>query len=429
MNRLRVGECVKRLALYAEVLSAEEMLNQIEVGLACIGGIPSMKMNGQWMGNSDVASTNYLSMLNLDLKGEFYEGRVMLFYLPFYKNSSISQVKINKNDVDSNDGKFTGELYNFLPLRHENLTVGRWEKFLEIPKNQLPETGKVEGYLKENKLTGKFEIDKRYYGIFILDFYSSTEQSDYPSKRISWEDFKNEVLKDISHQNSIFRGQAGGEGRGKWRLRTSYHRTGRADLFRYKDEDIPTLYRYLSAFQDCKFDLNNPLEYGALLALAQHHGYPTPLLDWTYSPYVAVYFAYADVPKEAVDGCVRFFVFDVDNWVNEIDYISRINKKDFKSLIHLNFTLPSFSYLEPLSIGNKRMLPQQSVSMFSSIDDIEGYIKNREKEKSQKYLKIYDLPVEDRKKVMKELDYMGITAASLFPGIDGTCKALKEKYF
>jgi len=30
MNRLRVGECVKRLALYTEVLSAEEMKNQIE---------------------------------------------------------------------------------------------------------------------------------------------------------------------------------------------------------------------------------------------------------------------------------------------------------------------------------------------------------------------------------------------------------------
>ena len=30
MNRLRVGECVKRLALYTEVLSAEEMRNQIE---------------------------------------------------------------------------------------------------------------------------------------------------------------------------------------------------------------------------------------------------------------------------------------------------------------------------------------------------------------------------------------------------------------
>lgn len=165
------------------------------------------------------------------------------------------------------------------------------------------------------------------------------------------------------------------------------------------------------------------------MALAQHHGYPTPLLDWTYSPYIAAYFAYADIPKDAIDGYVRVFIFDVNGWVNKIDYISKINKKDFKSLIHLNFTLPSFSYLEPLSIGNNRMLPQQSVSMFSSIDDIEGYIENRGKETNHEYLKIYDLPVKDRTKVMRELDYMGITDASLFPGLDGACKALKEKYF
>jgi predicted nuclease of predicted toxin-antitoxin system len=30
LNKLSVGECVKRLALYADVLSAEEMKNQIE---------------------------------------------------------------------------------------------------------------------------------------------------------------------------------------------------------------------------------------------------------------------------------------------------------------------------------------------------------------------------------------------------------------
>jgi len=30
MHRLRIGECIKRLALYADILSAEEMKNQVE---------------------------------------------------------------------------------------------------------------------------------------------------------------------------------------------------------------------------------------------------------------------------------------------------------------------------------------------------------------------------------------------------------------
>ncbi len=72
--------------------------------LEYIGEISNMKMNGQWLGNASATTTdttNYLCMLNLDLKDESYEGRVLLFYLPFQRVSSVAHVKINKNDFDS----------------------------------------------------------------------------------------------------------------------------------------------------------------------------------------------------------------------------------------------------------------------------------------------------------------------------------------
>jgi hypothetical protein len=82
-----------------------------------------------------------------------------------------------------------------------------------------------------------------------------------------------------------------------------------------------------------------------------------------------------------------------------------------------------------IAIDNDRMLPQQAVSTMTNIDDIESFIRYNEKRHHTEYLHIIDLPKKERKKVMIELSYMGITASSLFPGLDGACEALRERFF
>jgi hypothetical protein len=87
------------------------------------------------------------------------------------------------------------------------------------------------------------------------------------------------------------------------------------------------------------------------------------------------------------------------------------------------------SVIEFLAIDNERLIPQQAVTTMTNIDDIEIYILSKENVKKYKYLWAIDIPVAERNYVMRELSFMGITAGSLFPGLDGACEDLREKMF
>jgi hypothetical protein len=46
-----------------------------------------------------------------------------------------------------------------------------------------------------------------------------------------------------------------------------------------------------------------------------------------------------------------------------------------------------------------------------------------------RFLRRIDLPTAERAGALRELYVMGITSASLFPGLDGVCRTLAEKWF
>lgn len=231
-----------------------------------------------------------------------------------------------------------------------------------------------------------------------------------------WNSFKKEIeLWD--HRRFLFRGQ-----NRPWRLRTTFHRTGRADLLRFQNEDIQMLHKHLSARTRHVFNLDIPNENGAFFNLVQHHGYPTPLLDWTYSPYVAAYFAYRglsniDADKAGIEQRVRILIFDAQQW-----------RRNLNQLVQLASPGLHLSINEFIAIENERMIPQQAATTVTNIDDIESYIRLKESDQRQ-YLTAIDLPLNERRRVMRELSAMGITAGSLFPGLDGACEELAERNF
>jgi hypothetical protein len=75
------------------------------------------------------------------------------------------------------------------------------------------------------------------------------------------------------------------------------------------------------------------------------------------------------------------------------------------------------------------MVPQQALTSYSTVDDIETFIAEAERNTGHNYLQIFDLPLSERGLVLRELRLIGITSGSLFPGLDGACEELKERFF
>ena len=115
---------------------------------------------------------------------------------------------------------------------------------------------------------------------------------------------------------------------------------------------------------------------------------------------------------------VRIHAFDQARWREEWSQILLVIAPD----LHLSIG-------EFLAIENERMIPQQAASTVTNIDDIESYVISKENISKKKYLSAIDLPMGDRKDVVRELSYMGISAGSLFPGLDGACEELRERNF
>jgi hypothetical protein len=367
------------------------------------------KIFGQWIGNISGENDGYI-VLNLEERNGFYKGRVFLRDNNDLNPNLLAQINLSVIGTD-----VKGDLSDFRIIHApSNMYVYDLEKAKELyPGIDFPSDGDFKGaILESNQLAGEWSTNVNTKGDFNARLSDINKPTSLESVANNWIDYKN-LISD--HKDFIFRGQED-----SWRLSTTFHRTGRSDLIAYSIHDIPQLHRYLSSLPGHLFRLDDASEYGAFLSLAQHHGYPTPLLDWTESPYVAAYFAYANIPKNQHDGHVYIYMFDKDNWINDL------NLTNMATLDMPNLTL---SVLQPLAIGNVRMLPQQSVTTFSNVADIESFINFFEDIHNKSYLKLAKLPINEREIVMRELDQMGITAASLFPGLDGICKHLKERQF
>lgn len=224
------------------------------------------------------------------------------------------------------------------------------------------------------------------------------------------------LIKQEQKQEIIYRGQSDSN----WELTSSLER----EILKIFESDYSKLTQEIYTqieerhFENVKRNLskklidqklaNNPYE---LWAIGQHLGLKTPLIDWTRSFYVAL-----------------FFAFEEDK---EVEYRSVF--KLIKPLLHIQERLSHILCIfEPETDYYHRLTAQQGLfthwGIFSQIEDAISKLKSslidspEKAEKIDRTFKKYNISNDLKSEIMTYLKHIGISYETIYPDLDGAIK-------
>jgi FRG domain len=174
------------------------------------------------------------------------------------------------------------------------------------------------------------------------------------------------------------------------------------------------------------------------LSLAKHHGLPTRLLDWTYSPYVAMHFATHDPRQFGEDGAIWCVDYRTTNELlpKELRKVAEsedVNILTTEMLNRVATTVQEFDalakhdfvvFFEPPSL-DERIVNQ--FALFSLPSGAHMSLERLLLQRESAHRRIV-IPAALKWEIRDKLDQANITERVLFPGLDGLSQWLK-RYF
>jgi hypothetical protein len=174
------------------------------------------------------------------------------------------------------------------------------------------------------------------------------------------------------------------------------------------------------------------------LAVAQHHGLPTRLLDWTYSPYVALHFATERLDHydfDAVVWCIDYtrtnlllperlkhVLSEEGSDVFTAEILSRVaaSLAEFDALADEPFVV----FLEPPSLDDRIV---NQFALFCLLSDPRMTLDNWLGAHPGTARRLV-IPASLKWEIRDKLDQANITERVLFPGLDGLSRWLRRYY-
>ncbi|MCO5351662.1 MAG: FRG domain-containing protein [Bryobacteraceae bacterium] len=182
---------------------------------------------------------------------------------------------------------------------------------------------------------------------------------------------------------------------------------------------------------------NNTLDWHALM---QHYGAPTRLIDWTYSAYVAAYFACRDYPEE--DGVVYALnLSDLDHaratmikpgkvdLGREPDYSRYVMApRNVDCSIATEVQIQDLAFRAEPTFESDRQSCQQGlfVTCAANPPRFQAALSRMSETLNRVLLYKWHIPAVRKPEMMRSLHFANVYAMSLFPDLDGIGKMIVE---
>jgi hypothetical protein len=231
----------------------------------------------------------------------------------------------------------------------------------------------------------------------------------------SWAQFTRDLYGELfsgeafEEERYLFRGVGSDE----WHLESSFDRDARHVPPEHRGDEAAELLRLFK--EECEASDGAagryPANWHAQIALAQHYSLPTRALDWTESPYVAGYFAFADayafgraderghVAVWALDR--RHAAWEGENGVEIVTAGRRGNERMIRQRAALTYLNAAATALDEYALEHPE--PGNALVRFS-------------------------LPKSEARVALADLAAMGITSTRLFPDREGAARAARVRY-